>query len=112
MEIPAELAIKCPSPEVSPEQIESVCQYLKGKGWVKAAQIEADLSINDRKLRVIIEHSEGRILSGPGCPGYKLFDSRIELIEADLAACRLESQAKAMIRRATSYRVRIHRFAR
>jgi hypothetical protein len=112
MDIPLELSIKMPAPEVSAAEVDALCEFLRGKGWIKAAQIEAELSINDRKLRAIAEHSDGRILSGPGCPGYKLFDGRTELIEADLAASRLESQARLMIKRAAAYRCRIHRFAR
>lgn len=112
MEIPAELALKMPAPEVSPEEVETVCEFLKGKGWIKAAAIGEALHIDDRKLRAITEHSDGRILSGPGCPGYKLFDGRTEIGEADLAACRLESQAKHMLNRARAYRTRIHRYAR
>jgi hypothetical protein len=112
MEIPGELEIRIPAPEVSPAEVDQVCEFLRGKGWVKAAVIEEALKINDRKLRAITEHSEGRILSGPGCPGYKLFDGHTEIGEADHAASRLESQAKHMLTRAMTYRRRIHRLAR
>jgi len=112
METPLDLAIKVPAQEVSAEDVEHVCDFLRGNGWVKAREIEAKLNIDERKIRAIAEHSKGRILSGPGCPGYKLFDGHAEIGEADLAAGRLESQAKHMLSRAVAYRKRIHRFAK
>jgi hypothetical protein len=112
METPLELAIKVPAPEVSPAEVEHVCDFLRGQGWVKARNIEAVLKIDERKIRAIAEHSQGRILSGPGCPGYKLFDGRAEIGEADLAATRLESQARHMLSRAIAYRKRMHRLAK
>jgi hypothetical protein len=106
------LAVKSAAPEVTSAEIETVCEFLRGKGWIKAAEIAELLKIDDRKLRAITEHSEGLILSGPGCPGYKLFDGRAEIGEADQAASRLESQARHMLNRAIAYRRRIHRYAR
>jgi hypothetical protein len=97
---------------VSPEEVESLCAWLAGKAWTKAAQIDAELGINERKVRAIAEHSDGRILSGPGCPGYKLFDGAASIADADRAASQLESQARKMLKRAGTIRRRFHRYAR
>lgn len=106
-----DLFAKVSAPKVTPEQVEQLCAWLQGKGWVHAADIEQTLGLKDRQVRAIAEHSEGRILSGPGCPGYKLFDGHAEIGEAERAAQRLESQARHMIDRAKAYRRRIHRYA-
>jgi hypothetical protein len=63
-------------------EIEQVCRVLKGMGWVKASKIITDLlpswlagsSLENckRKIRACAEESEGRIMSWPGSPGYKL----------------------------------------
>lgn len=104
-----ELDLHSPAPLITAEQVELVVGLLRGKGWVKAAEICAMLSIDDRRLRAIAEFSDGRILSGPGCPGYRLF-TREALADADLAAGRLESQGKRMLQRAIAIRRRFHHF--
>ena len=103
-----------PVPEVSKEEIDRVCDHLKGKGWVKAGQIEAELGkkMNERKIRKIAEFSEGRILSRPGLPGYKLLTPATEIAEVDLCASCLESQGRKMLLRGTQIRRRFHRYAR
>jgi hypothetical protein len=100
------------APEVSPEEVERLCDFLRGRGWLTSKQIFAEIALEERKIRAIAEHSDGRILSGPGCPGYKLFTGATEIAEADLCASRLEGQAKKMIVRAGSIRRRYHRYAR
>ncbi|MDD2763448.1 MAG: hypothetical protein PHE83_05680 [Opitutaceae bacterium] len=106
-----ELALEVSKPVVTPEQVELVASYLRGKGWVKGAVIAEALKIDDRRLRAIAEFSDGRIISGPGCPGYQLFTGEA-LADADLAASRLESQGKRMISRAIAIRRRFHHFPR
>ncbi len=113
----SQLDLELPSkaPEVTQEQIDQLVDFLRGRGWMTAAEIEAELKdkkINERKIRKIAEFSEGRILSGPGCPGYKLFTGATEIDEADLCATRIESQARQIIMRAASIRRRFHRYAR
>jgi len=112
VETQSDLGLKTPAPEVSSEEIALVCDFLRGNGWKKAAEISLALKMDDRKVRAVAEHSEGRILSAPGCPGYKLFDGKTEIEEAERAALRLESQARHMLARASQYRRRIHRYAR
>lgn len=107
-----DLSVKLPAPKVTAAEVEALCVYLIGRGWVKASEIEAELKINERRVRALAEHSDGKILSGPGCPGYKLFDGKAEIAEADEAASRLESQAKHMLHRAAVIRRRLHHYAR
>lgn len=105
-----ELGLKIPGPEVAPEEVEKLVEFLRGRGWLRAAEIEAALGTNDRKLRAIAEHSEGRILSGQR--GYRLFDRTTPLAEADLAAAWLESQGRKMLLRGAAIRRVYHRYAR
>jgi hypothetical protein len=109
MDSTPELDLPMAKPLVTPEQIELVGDFLRGKGWVKAPVICAALSISDRRLRVIVEYSDSRILSSPGSPGYRLFD-REALPEADRAADRFISQGKRMIQHGISIRRRFHHF--
>lgn len=106
------LSLKMAAPAVTAEEVDAFCTWLEGKDWVKASQIESALGLDDRAVRALAEHSEGRILSGPGCPGYKLFTGKAEVGEADRCASRLESQGKKMLARAASIRRRFHRYAR
>jgi len=107
-----DLEIGSQAPEVTPEEIEQLCAFLKGRGWVKAAVIEAEIRMDERKVRKVAEHSDGRIMSGPGCPGYKLLTGATEIDEVDQVASRLESQARKMLMRGASIRRRYHRFCR
>ena len=107
-----DLPVKLASPEVGAAEIAAVCDFLRGQGWQTARQLTEKHGIDDRRIRSIAEHSDGRILSGPGCPGYKLFTGATEVGEADQCASRLESQARKMLQRASSIRKRYHRYAR
>ena len=100
------------APVVSRQEIETVVQFLIGRPWTTAAEILAALDIDERRLRAIAEQSEGQILSGPGCPGYKLLTSTAQLQEVDETANRLESQAKRMLARAYQIRRRAHALIR
>lgn len=103
--------IRSPGPAVSAEQVDRVCLALRGLGWVTAAEVGPVIGMGERQIRAAAEHSDGRILSGPGCPGYRLFDSSTLVGDADRAAASLESQARRMLSRAASIRRRMHRFA-
>ncbi len=100
------------TPEVSQDQIDLLTSFLAGKGWVKACSIDAELDLDERDIRAIAEASDGLIISGPGCPGYKLLTGAAEIADVDRAACRLESQAKRMLHRANSLRRRAHSMIR
>lgn len=107
----SEMALHLPAPVVTAAEIDAVCTYLRGRSWVKAKQLETDLGLDDRKIRVVAEHSDGRILSSPGSPGYRLFTVDA-LGDADLCASRHESQAKRQLQRAAQIRRRFHQYAR
>ncbi len=96
-------------PKPSVDEVEAVCAFLAGKGWIKASQIETEIEINDRRMRVIAEKSDGRILSSH--EGYRLFEPTTSMAEAERAANRLISQGKKMIMRGVAIRRRFHRFA-
>lgn len=101
---------KTAAPEVAQADIDVLTQYLLGRGWVKASVIEAELHVDERRVRAIAEASDGLIISGPGCPGYKLMTGSDELQDVDQAANRLESQANRMLLRADSLRRRARRY--
>jgi hypothetical protein len=105
-----ELKLRTTAPKVGADDVEQLASWLAGMGWQTARQIEAGLGIDERRLRAIAEHSDGQILSGPGCPGYRLFDGESTLDDASRAANRLISQARKMMRRAITIRNRAHRF--
>jgi hypothetical protein len=106
-----ELKLKLPAPVVTEAEVDALCAHLDGRGWQTAKQLEQALGLDDRKLRAIAEHSDGRVLSGPGSPGYRLF-TREALADADRCAALHESQAKRQLQRAAAIRRRFHRYAR
>ncbi len=105
-----DLPVKSAAPEVTPEEVDAFCSQLLGRGWMTARVLQELLKIDDRTLRVMAEHSDGRIISGQ--KGYRLFDRTTPLEEADHAASWLEAQGKKMILRGAAIRRRYHRFAR
>lgn len=105
-----ELDFKHQPPKTSGDEVEAVCAFLAGKGWMKAAVIEAEIEISDRRMRRIAEKSDGRILSGQ--KGYRLLDGATPIEEADHAANWLISQGRNMIRRGVAVRRRYHHYAR
>ena len=87
---------KCPAER----EIERLVSHLDAAGdqWLTAAEIAKALGIGDRTVRLLAEHSRGRIVSAPGCPGYRhLNHTTVEQI-AEIRN-RLASQAKSMMRR-------------
>ena len=96
-------SLKLPSsfPQAPAErEIERLVSHLDAAGdqWLTAAEIAKALGIGDRTVRKLAEHSQGRIVSAPGCPGYRhLHHTTVEQI-AEIRN-RLASQAKAMMRR-------------
>jgi len=79
-------------------EVECLVAYLlkRGMQWTPASQILSDLGINDRKLRNLKSQSANRIISGPGCPGYRHINC-CTLSDIHEAAERRHSQARAMI---------------
>lgn len=105
-----ELDFSRKAPAVSADEIDGVCAFLGGKGWMRAREILVEIGIDDRRMRVIAEKSDGRIISGQ--KGYRLFDPSTPIGEADQAAGWLISQGKKMIRRGVAIRRRMHAFGR
>lgn len=99
-------------PVVDAAEVAALINWLRGKGWQTSSQIAAALGLEERRLRALAEHSDGEILSGPGCPGYCIFDATTSLGDADRAAGRLESQASKMLERAKTIRRRLYRCGR
>lgn len=108
----AELDLRLPAPDITVADVDALCAHLRGRGWVTAKQLAAEIGLDDRKIRAVAEHSDGRILSGPGCPGYRLFDGATSLDDARRAANALQSQGNRMLHRAASIWRRYHRYAR
>lgn len=104
-----ELGLTIAGPEVDQEEVDAMIEFLRGKGWIRAAEIEAGMNCSDRKMRALAEHSRGRILSGQ--KGYRLFDRTTPLEEADRAASWLESQGRKMLMRGAAIRRVYHRYA-
>jgi len=115
MDAPSELGFAIKASSITPEQVELVATFLRGrergKEWAKGGEICAALKISDRMLRKIVEFADGRIISGPGSPGYRLF-TRDALADADAVACSFESQGKRMLQHAIAIRRRFHHFPR
>ena len=93
-----ELGIRIPAPAVSAGDVDRLCDWLTGAGWVRAAMLCDLLKVDDRTLRAIASASKGRILSGQR--GYRLFDRTVTLAEVSESAGRLHSQGMDMLRRA------------
>lgn len=84
----------------SEREVERLVSHLLAAGdqWSTAAEIAKALGIGDRKVRSLAEHSQGLVVSAPGCPGYRHLHHTTALQIAEIRN-RLASQAKAMMRR-------------
>lgn len=89
------------APEVSADDIHLVEQILGLEGdWMTAKEIAGRVvgkHFDERRVRQIASRSEGRILSYPGSPGYRL--TRQSTKDEIEAAHRLVHQANEMRRR-------------
>jgi hypothetical protein len=92
---------------VTPDEIELLVSRLRGKGWQTASELGAKTEAEKRRIRAIVEHSDGQILGYPGSPGYKLYeDATVTEIHRSAA---LRVQARMMLRRYLSYMRRLHK---
>ena len=95
------------SPKVTTAEVETLVTSLDiCNGWRTAKELAKVTGHSDRKLRVLANASEGRIVTGQ--KGYQSA-SNATTDEIHHAAAWLEHQAKEMIRRATSIRNMAHR---
>ncbi len=74
MTLQLELPIAEKAPKISEGEIVAMMNTLHGRGWQKSSQLGAKTWDQKRRLRAIANASNGRIVSWPGSPGYKLFD--------------------------------------
>lgn len=97
-----------PKPAGASHELRALLAYLRGKtDWTTAKTITAALGLTDRQIRKLASESDGHILSGPGCPGYKhILDAAPQEI-AEVAA-RLKHQADAMTARAIAIQRAYH----
>jgi hypothetical protein len=95
------------APEVTQAEVDAFCSWLRGRGWVRAAEIEAACGLDERKIRAIAEHSDGALLSGQ--KGYRLNDESATADEVNRSSGWLLAQGKKMIRRAMAQKRHHHR---
>lgn len=102
-----DLDISEKAPRISADEIDLMINALRGKGWQTTTQLGATDWNQKRKLRAIAEVSDGRIVSFPGSPGYKLFDECVpeDFLRGDRANRR---QARKMLARWTRILRRMH----
>lgn len=72
-------------------------EALRGRGWMRAADLARALRANDRRIRQLANLAAGRVISGQ--QGYKL-TAEATMEEIDRASAWLRSQAKEMTHRA------------
>lgn len=71
---------------------------LRGEQWTTSREITAELGLEERTIRLLAEHSNCQIVSGPGCPGYRhMLHTTAEQIREIMN--RLQSQGTRMIQR-------------
>ncbi len=97
-------------PQVSADQVEALCAYLAGRGWVTRKRIEAETEMSERLVRELAEQSDGRILSGQ--KGYRLLDRTATIDDVQHSANWLISQGRKMERRGLRKLARFHQMAR
>lgn len=94
-------------PAGTAEEIETLCTYLRRRRtWARAREIRRRLGYNDRKIRVLVEHAKGRILSAPGSNGYRYFN-RLALRNAEPAMAATRRQILRMQTRLDEYTARL-----
>lgn len=125
MELPLDLGLKLPAPEVTPEQVEQLVAVLvigaktepKNErerkrieaGWMTAEEIAAQIpDATERSVRRIASAAAPAVVSFPGSPGYKIW-AKCSVDEINHAIEAFESQARDMIKRAHLFRQAYHR---
>ena len=94
------LPARAKAPRVSDDDVAALQQHLRGRGWLTSAELLADPGLADwseRSLRAVASASNGRVLSYPGSPGYRL--TKEATIEEIQAADTLRHQADEMRQR-------------
>ena len=91
------------------DDADTLARWLSGRGWTDARTIGQALAWPDRRVRAAAAASAGRILSGPGQPGYCV-TREASANDRDRALAALRSQARQMLTRWQQIS-RVHRAA-
>ena len=106
-----DLAFRVVRPSTGDIDAPTLVALLKAHGdWLTGAQIRACLGWDERRVRAAAEGADGKVLSGPGSPGYKLTADATP--EDMMVVHTLESQARRMMARAVAIRRRWHNHGR
>lgn len=106
-----QLKFKLAERATNDQQLNALVAWLKGQDdWQTAKQITKALGLSDRIIRNLASQSGGKIISGPGCPGYKHID-RATREEVAGAIARMDHQARAMLIRSRSIERQYHRLS-
>lgn len=91
------------------DDIERLALFLYDQGpvWTTAKDITKALNITDRQIRKLASDSHGKILSGPGCPGYRHV-RRSTPEEVQEVVARLRHQAHMMDQRCSAIHKAFH----
>ena len=81
--------------------------YAQGPTWTTAKDITKALDFTDRQIRKLASESNGLILSGPGCPGYRHV-RRATPEEVQEVVARLRHQAHMMDQRCSAIHKAFH----
>jgi hypothetical protein len=88
------------------DNLDALIGVLSDARWHTARELKIH-GFDDRELRDLVEHSDGRVFAFPGSPGYKLFDF---VTEEEFQQCSsLKHQAERMLARYSRYQARHHR---
>lgn len=91
------------------DDIERLALFLYDQGpvWTTAKDITKALHFTDRQIRKLASESNGLILSGPGCPGYRHV-RRSTPEEVQEVVARLRHQAHMMDQRCSAIQRAFH----
>jgi hypothetical protein len=103
----AEFSFKAPPADLADASAELVEFLRDNPGFHTARELGAFLSIPERRLRQLAAAAGGRIVSGPGSPGY-CHVTHCPADQISHIADTLLSQGRAMIRRAIRTRQLAH----
>ena len=89
---------------VNRDSVEELCGLLRGREWTTARDLQRLRPLwSERFIRLLANASEGRVLSYPGSPGYRLAEGA-EIAEIAHASAALIAQGKDMWRRGIIFR--------
>lgn len=104
-----QLELPLKDPQIDLEQVARLAAWLyrAGDEWIPARRITELLGLTDRQIRQFAAASRGRIVSGPGAPGYKHV-RHCDQEEVSQVTGMIERQARSMAQRALEIRRAFH----